>query len=121
LDGGQPTAGFTGYRHRLVRATGRRAEALSANLVAADGAHDLTAQVRLLLDGKLDILVSNATISNEANIEEQTVEEFDWIFAVNVRAPYFLVWQLLQALSGGASLILVSSMGAPMVFGGRSA
>ena len=57
----------------------------------------------------------------EAVIEEQTVEEFDRIFAVNVRAPYFLVQQLLPMLSAEASLILVSSMGARMAFGGRSA
>jgi 3-oxoacyl-[acyl-carrier protein] reductase len=104
-----------------IRAEGGQAEALSVNLGAPDGAHDLAVQVRLALDGKLDILVSNAGIANEAIIEEQTVAEFDRIFAVNVRAPYFLVQQLLPVLSGDASLILVSSMGARMAFGGRSA
>ena len=104
-----------------IKAEGGRAEALSANLGAPDGAHDLARQVRSALDGKLDIFVSNAGISNEAIIEEQTVEEFDRIFAVNVRAPYFLVQQLLPMLSSEASLILVSSMGARMAFGGRSA
>ena len=104
-----------------IRAEGGKAEALTANLGAPDGARDLARRVRSVLDGKLDIFVSNAGISNEAVIEEQTVEEFDRIFAVNVRAPYFLVQQLLPILSADASLILVSSMGARMAFGGRSA
>ena len=104
-----------------IKAEGGRAEAITANLGAPDGPHQLARRVRTALDGKLDIFVSNAGISNEAVIEEQSVEEFDRIFAVNVRAPYFLVQQLLPMLSAEASLVLVSSMGARMAFGGRSA
>jgi NAD(P)-dependent dehydrogenase (short-subunit alcohol dehydrogenase family) len=32
------------------------------------------------------------------SLEEMTVEDFDKLFAVNVRAPYFLVQQLLPGL-----------------------
>ena len=104
-----------------IRAAGGNAETVSADLSAADGPHNLAAEVRATLTGKLDILVANAGLSNEATIEEQTVEEFDRIFAVNVRAPYFLVQQLMPAFSSDASVILLSSMGARMAFGGRSA
>ena len=104
-----------------IRAEGGQVETLSANLGDPRGAHDLAAQVSAALHGKLDILVSNAGISNVAIIEEQTVEDFDRVFAVNVRAPYFLVQQLLPTLAPDASVILVSSMGARMAFGGRSA
>jgi 3-oxoacyl-[acyl-carrier protein] reductase len=37
------------------------------------------------------------------------VENFDKLFAVNVRAHYFLVQQLLPLLGDGASIILTSS------------
>jgi 3-oxoacyl-[acyl-carrier protein] reductase len=104
-----------------IRAEGGQGETFSANLGAPKGAHDLAALVSKVIDGKLDIFVSNAGISNVAIIEEQTIEEFDRIFAVNVRAPYFLVQQLLPILANDASVILVSSMGARMAFGGRSA
>jgi NAD(P)-dependent dehydrogenase (short-subunit alcohol dehydrogenase family) len=40
---------------------------------------------------KLDIVVANAGISGSAAIEDQTIEKFDILYAVNVRAPYFLV------------------------------
>ena len=104
-----------------IREQGGQAETFSANLGDPKGAHNLAAQVKEAITGKLDIFVSNAGIANVAIIEEQTVEEFDRVFAVNVRAPYFLVQQLLPKLASDASVILVSSMGARMAFGGRSA
>jgi len=70
---------------------------------------------------RLDILVANAGISKAASIEEITVEDFDKLFAVNVRAPYFLVQQLLPVLGDGSSVILVSSLGAHAAVGTLSA
>jgi 3-oxoacyl-[acyl-carrier protein] reductase len=43
------------------------------------------------------------------------------LFAVNVRAPYFLVQQLLPVLGDGSSVILVSSLGAHAAVGTLSA
>jgi 3-oxoacyl-[acyl-carrier protein] reductase len=104
-----------------IRSGGGRADALSADLAAADGAHVLAKQVRDLLSGQLDILVANAGISKAAAIEEMTVEDFDRLFAVNVRAPYFLVQQLLPIMSSGGSIVLVSSLAAHAVVGTLSA
>jgi 3-oxoacyl-[acyl-carrier protein] reductase len=50
-------------------------------------------------------------------IEETTVEDFDRLFAVNVRAPFFLVQQLLPILSKGSSVIFLSSVAARGVLG----
>jgi 3-oxoacyl-[acyl-carrier protein] reductase len=104
-----------------IRSGGGRADALSADLAAADGAHVLAKHVRDLLSGQLDILVANAGISKAAAIEEMTVEDFDRLFAVNVRAPYFLVQQLLPIMSSGGSIVLVSSLAAHAVVGTLSA
>ena len=60
-----------------IRAAGGRADAIAADLAAADGAHRLAAQVRSLIGDRLDIVVSNAGISNAAAIEDMTVEDFD--------------------------------------------
>ena len=81
-----------------IRAAGGRADAVCTDLAAPDGAHTLAAQVRNLIGDRLDIFVSNAGISNAASFETMTVKEFDALFAVNVRAPYFLVQQLLPIL-----------------------
>src|SRR5580692_474742 len=103
-----------------IRAAGGRADAVGADLAAPDGAHTLAAQVRNLIGEKLDIVVANAGISKSAPIEAVTVKDFDDLFAVNVRAPYFLVQQLLPVLGEGSSVILVSSLGARTAVGNIS-
>jgi 3-oxoacyl-[acyl-carrier protein] reductase len=100
-----------------IRAGGGRADAIGADLAAPDGAHGLAAAVRNLIGERLDILVANAGISKAATIENITVKDFDELFAVNVRAPYFLVQQLLPVLGDGSSIILTSSLGAHAVVG----
>jgi 3-oxoacyl-[acyl-carrier protein] reductase len=52
-----------------------------------------------------------------ATIEETTVEDFDRLFAVNVRAPFFLVQQLLPILGEGSSIVLLSSLAADFAVG----
>ena len=95
-----------------IRAAGGHADAVGADLGAPDGAHKLAAEVRKLVGARLDILVANAGIATAAKVEDQTVEEFDRMFAVNVRAPFFLVQQLLPLLGEGSSVVLLSSLAA---------
>ena len=104
-----------------IRAAGGRADAVAADLAAPDGPHRLAAQVRDLIGGRLDILVSNAGISKAATIDDITVPEFDQLFAVNVRAPYFLVQQLLPILGDGSVIVFLSSLGARAAVGALSA
>jgi NAD(P)-dependent dehydrogenase (short-subunit alcohol dehydrogenase family) len=100
-----------------IRKAGGRADAVAADLGAPDGAHVLAAQVRNLVGNRLDILVSNAAISRAAPIESITVKDFDELFAVNVRAPYFLLQQLLPILGEGSSVVFMSSLGARAAVG----
>src|SRR5271168_2752627 len=100
-----------------IRKGGGKAEKVAADLRKPDGAHILAKQVRAIVGDRLDILVANAGISKAATIEETTVEDFDNLFAVNVRGPFFLVQQLLPILSKGSSIVLVSSLAARAVVG----
>jgi NAD(P)-dependent dehydrogenase (short-subunit alcohol dehydrogenase family) len=104
-----------------IRKGGGRADAVAMDLATADGPGKLAKQARSIIGDRLDILVANAGISKAATIEEITVEDFDKLFAVNVRAPYFLVQQLLPVLGEGSSVILVSSLGAHAAVGALSA
>ncbi len=104
-----------------IRKGGGHADAVAADLSAPDGAHKLAKQVRAVVGGRLDILVANAGTSKSATIEETTVEDFDRLFAVNVRAPFFLVQQLLPILVDGSSIILLSSLSAHAAVGTLSA
>jgi NAD(P)-dependent dehydrogenase (short-subunit alcohol dehydrogenase family) len=95
-----------------IRSFGGRADKVACDLRAADGAHTLAARVRALVGEHLDILVANAGISKSVTIEGTTPEIFDNLFAVNARAPYFLVQQLLPVLGSGSSVVLLSSLAA---------
>ena len=104
-----------------IRQAGGRAEKVAADLRAPDGAHALAARVRAVVGDRLDILVANAGISKSASIEEMTVKDFDDLFAVNVRAPYFLVQQLLPTLCKNSSIVLLSSLASHAAVGTLSA
>ena len=100
-----------------IRKAGGRADAIAADLSAPDGAHKLARHVRAVVGDRLDILVANAGVSKAATIEETSVEDFDKLFAVNVRAPFFIVQQLLPIMSEGSSVVFLSSLAARAVVG----
>src|SRR6201995_3500497 len=104
-----------------IRSAGGRAETIAADMAAPDGPHELAKRVRAIVGDRLDILVANAGISKSAKIEDYTVADFDALYAVNVRAPFFLVHQLLPILHEGSSVILISSLAAHAAAGTLSA
>ncbi|WP_144152356.1 SDR family NAD(P)-dependent oxidoreductase [Paraburkholderia sp. BCC1885] len=104
-----------------IRAAGGKATKVGADLRQADGPHALARQVREIVGARLDVLVANAGISKAARIEDITIEDFDNLFAVNVRAPYFLLQQLLPVLGEGSSVVLLSSLAAHSAVGALSA
>jgi NAD(P)-dependent dehydrogenase (short-subunit alcohol dehydrogenase family) len=100
-----------------IHAIGGKAEKIAADLRAHDGPHALAQRARAIIGGRLDVLVANAGISRAATIDETTVEDFDDLFAVNVRAPFFLVQQLLPVMCKGSSVVLLSSLAAHAAVG----
>jgi len=104
-----------------IRAKGGQADAVGADLSAADGAHTLAEAVKGLGISKLDVLVNNAGVAELAPFEAQGIESFDRQFAINVRAPYFLTQELLPLLGEGSSVIFLSSVVARVAFEGISA
>jgi 3-oxoacyl-[acyl-carrier protein] reductase len=104
-----------------IRKAGGKADKVGADLRQADGPHTLAKRVRAIVGDRLDILVANAGVSKSATIEDTKVEDFDNLFAVNVRAPFFLVQQLLPAMCKGSSVIFTSSLAARATVGTLSA
>jgi 3-oxoacyl-[acyl-carrier protein] reductase len=100
-----------------IQAKGGRAEAISADLGTPNGAGLLAKQVRSIVGDRLDVLVLNAGVSKSSRIADYTVEDFDNLFATNVRSPFFLVQQLLPVFGEGSNIIVISSMGAHAVVG----
>ena len=93
-----------------IVSAGGSADAVRADLSIAEGAAMLAEQVRAIVGDNLDIFVSNAGISKAASIEDHTIEDFDNLFATNVRSPFFLVKELLPLLGEGSNIVLVSSL-----------
>jgi NAD(P)-dependent dehydrogenase (short-subunit alcohol dehydrogenase family) len=100
-----------------ILSQGGRAVAIRADLGTAEGATLLAKEVRSIVGDRLDVLVLNAGISKAARIADYTVEDFDNLFATNVRSPFFLVQQLLPVLGEGSNIVLVSSAVARTVVG----
>jgi len=85
----------------------------NAFALQADVAH-VTGVVRMFDDaiahfGRLDILVNNAGIMFSKPVSATTEEEFDRIFAINVKGTFFACQQAATRLAEGGRIINLSS------------
>jgi NAD(P)-dependent dehydrogenase (short-subunit alcohol dehydrogenase family) len=58
---------------------------------------------------KVDVVVSNAALVEQVPLSEITPDHYDRTFALNARAPLFLVQKMLPMMGRGGSIILVAS------------
>ena len=73
-----------------IRATGGKADFISSDL--HDACDRWVARKAVELgNGHVDILINNAGIFPFGPTHETTEESFDEVYALNVKAPYFLV------------------------------
>jgi len=100
-----------------IRSDGGRVDEIAADLATPDGAHILADKVRTIVGDRLDVLVANAGVTKSATLAEYTSGDFDTLFATNVRAPFFLIQELLPVLGEGSSVVVISSLGARSVVG----
>ena len=74
-----------------IRAAGGRADFVRASLDgSAKASADLATEATRLLGGRIDILVNNAGIFPRTTTATTDEATFDEVYAVNVKAPYFL-------------------------------
>jgi NAD(P)-dependent dehydrogenase (short-subunit alcohol dehydrogenase family) len=71
--------------------------------------------------GRIDVLFVNAGIARVAPLAAADEAQFDELFRVNVRGPYFLIQHAVPVIPDGGSIILTSSMGAVKGIPGLSA
>jgi dihydroanticapsin dehydrogenase len=93
-----------------IRESGGDAHAVVADVSSADEVDGLAGVVDDTLGG-LDVLVNNAAIQRVGAVESIPVEEWDEIFAINVRGYFLMVRALLSALraSDAAAIVNTSS------------
>ncbi|MEU8800531.1 SDR family oxidoreductase [Spirillospora sp. NPDC048819] len=57
----------------------------------------------------VDVIVNNAAIGRSSDLGSLTEDEFDELFAVNIRAPFFIVQEGVKRLRDGGRIINISS------------
>ncbi|WP_433894297.1 SDR family oxidoreductase [Streptomyces sp. CA-111067] len=98
-----------------IERDGGTAFAVQAQLGVDGDVETLFAGVESGLGGRrLDILVNNAAARPAGPMGVTTRTEFDHLFAVNVRAPYFVIERALPLLRDGGRIITVSSVATRM-------
>jgi NAD(P)-dependent dehydrogenase (short-subunit alcohol dehydrogenase family) len=60
-------------------------------------------------EGKVDVVVSSAGLVEQVPLPQITPDHYDRTFALNAKAPLFLVQKMLPMMGSGGSIILVSS------------
>jgi NAD(P)-dependent dehydrogenase (short-subunit alcohol dehydrogenase family) len=96
---------------REIAAAGGRAEFLAADLRDEAAARSLAQRATERL-GHVDVLVNNAGIFPFGPTEQTTEADFDAVFALNVKAPYFLVAELAPGMAkrGHGAIVNVTTM-----------
>src|SRR6202035_1130823 len=82
-----------------IRAAGGSADFVAADLDGSPASSAALADAATrALGGRIDVLVNNAGISPGASTVETDEETFDRVYAVNVKAPFFLTAALAPAM-----------------------
>ena len=105
-----------------IRKAGGNAGFISSELRGASSAREVAKKAFELGGGRVDILINSAGIFPFGPTDKTTEEEFDSVYSLNVKAPYFLVAELapLMAKRGKGAIVNVSTMVADFGVSGMS-
>ncbi|MFH0850489.1 MAG: SDR family oxidoreductase [Candidatus Bathyarchaeota archaeon] len=106
----------------MIHEAGGEAHTVQADLATDGGLNSVVDEALSVYNG-VDVLVNNAATSPWLTLEETTLEQWDRVMAVNLRAPFALSKALAPAMAqrGGASIINISSRSAEIGFVAESA
>lgn len=106
-----------------IRAGGGAADFVPADLSEVANVRSLANQAIDLGGGHVDVLVNNAGIFPFGPTADVTDADFDSVYAVNVRAPFYLVAALapLMAARGSGAIVNVTTMVAYFGMAGMAA
>ena len=100
---------------RAIEAGGRRALAIRADS-ADPKAVKVAVRETVAQLGRLDILVNNAGIAAWGTVDEFSLEDFDRIVAINIRAAFAATQEASRHLPSGGRVINIGSVTADRAF-----
>jgi 3-oxoacyl-[acyl-carrier protein] reductase len=103
-----------------IEAKGGRAVAVQADMSKADNASRLVKDT-VKTFGRLDILVNNAGMFMFKPLADTTEDEFDRMFALNTKGPYFALKEAAQVIQEGGRIVNISTDGTHIGFAGATA
>jgi NAD(P)-dependent dehydrogenase (short-subunit alcohol dehydrogenase family) len=132
---GAATARTFGERGATVVVSGRtvdKGEAVAADIRKSGGEaefiecdmadlSDVDALVEKTVDtfGTVDTVVNNAATWQHGDFMDRTIDDWDQVFDVNLKAPWYLIKQSIEYLADGGSVVNVSSVHALQTDPGR--
>jgi NAD(P)-dependent dehydrogenase (short-subunit alcohol dehydrogenase family) len=114
-------AGVLAAAQAIAAETGRKTIGIACDVADADGARAAVARAGAAL-GVIDVLVNNAGILRPGDILTTTLEDFDAVLAVNVRAVFVIGQAVAQALVAAGQpgvIINMSSVNAVLAIPGQ--
>lgn len=95
----------------VARGLGVRAEAVLADLSDLEAVARLAREAQSFL-GRVDILINNSGISYTSPLLGVTPERYDKVYAVNVRAGFFLIQHVVPGMeeAGGGAICNIASV-----------
>ncbi|KAF5488400.1 Dehydrogenase OXI1 [Colletotrichum fructicola] len=94
-----------------VKSLGSRAVCVRVDMASLDAPKDLLdATLEEFQTDKIDILINNAGLGGNAPLEEVTVEDYDRLMTVNVRAVIFMTQAVLPHINRGGRIVNLSSI-----------
>lgn len=95
----------------LIEQAGGKAKKFSCDLTSADGPASLVASVFREMK-RLDVVVNSAAVMLRTPVDEITVEVWDKIFALNLRAPFFVAQAAAKVMTDGGVIINIADLAA---------
>ncbi|KAK7711889.1 putative secondary metabolism biosynthetic enzyme [Diaporthe eres] len=106
---------------KTINSYGVKAVAVQADISKVS---EIPKLVRAALDltttGKIEILVHNAALGHDANLDEVTEELYQTHFNTNVKGPIFLTKAVVPHIARGGRIVLVSSAAARLGVAGQT-
>ena len=96
---------------RAIAARGVRAETFEEDLVSGEGPARLVQSVVERMS-RLDVVINSAAVMVRTPADEVTVEQWDSIFALNLRAPFFVAQAAARVMPAGGVIINISDLAA---------